>query len=270
MLRTRRARIVATLGPASSWPNTILALASAGVDVFRMNFSHGAHEDHKKTVEAVRAAEAKLDRPIALLADLQGPKFRVGKFAEGKVTLEAGQTFRLELEGGFGDKNRVVLPHPEIFQALTHGARVLVDDGRIRLRVEEHGPDFAQVRVIEGGVISDRKGVNLPGVIVPLSALTPKDKTDLAFALECGVDWVALSFVQKPEDMMELRELVQGRANVLAKIEKPQALEKLDEILDLCDGVMVARGDLGVELAPKKCRSCRRSSSAPPAIGGSP
>lgn len=252
MIRARRARIVATLGPASSWPNTILALATAGVDVFRLNFSHGAHEDHKKTVEAVRSAETILDRPIALLADLQGPKFRVGKFAEGKATLEPGQVFRMELDGPPGDANRVTLPHPEIFAALSHGARVLVDDGKIRMRVEDHGDTYANMRVIEGGVISDRKGVNLPGAIIPMSALTEKDKADLAFALDCGVDWVGLSFVQKPEDMMELHELVQGRASVLAKIEKPQALETLPAILDLCDGVMVARGDLGVELAPEE------------------
>jgi pyruvate kinase len=256
MIRTRRSRIVATLGPASRAPEMIVELARAGADVFRMNFSHGAHADHATAAAAVREAERIVERPLALLADLQGPKLRLGRFEGGVARLETGAAFRLELgdeaDGRFGDVTRVRLPHPEIFAALHPGAAILIDDGRLRLEVERCGPDFADTRVIQGGAASDRKGVNLPGVVLPLSPLTAKDRIDLAFALEIGVDWVALSFVQQPDDIRELRALVGDRAAVLAKIEKPQALERLDAILDLCDGCMVARGDLGVEMAAEE------------------
>jgi len=252
MIRARRARIVATLGPASRSPEMVLALARAGADVFRLNFSHGSHEDHAEAAAAVRAAEVEVERPLALLADLQGPKLRLGKFAEGKAQLEAGQAFRLELEGAPGTAERSVLPHPEIFAALGPGVEILIDDGRLRLRVEDCGPDFANTRVLQGGPVSDRKGVNLPGVVLPISALTPKDKADLEYALTLKVDWIALSFVQQPSDLQELHDLVRGRAAVLAKIEKPQAVERLEDLLNLCDGVMVARGDLGVEMAPEE------------------
>jgi pyruvate kinase len=252
MIRNRRARIVATLGPSSRRPEMIEALARAGADVFRMNFSHGSHESHAEAAGFVREAEKAVDRPLALLADLQGPKLRLGRFQGGKADLEVGGKFRLELEGEFGDARRVTMPHPEIFAALHPGEDILIDDGKLRLRVEDCGPEFAETVVIQGGQVSDRKGVNLPGVVLPLSPLTEKDREDLAFALDLGVDWVALSFVQQPSDMRELHGLVQGRAAVLAKIEKPKALECLDEILDLCDGCMVARGDLGVEMAPEE------------------
>jgi pyruvate kinase len=252
MIRNRRARIVATLGPASSSPEMVTALALAGADVFRLNFSHGSQADHAQTAAAVRAAEDVAGRPLALLADLQGPKLRLGKFKDGKVSLAAGDPFRLYLGNGPGDISGASLPHPEIFAALETGADILIDDGRTRLQVKAHGPDWADTIVTQAGVVSDRKGVNLPGVILGLSPLTPKDRNDLAFALDLGVDWVALSFVQQPGDMAELREIVQGRAACLAKIEKPRALERLDEILELCDGVMVARGDLGVEMAPEE------------------
>ncbi len=249
MIRQRRARIVATLGPASRTPEMVLALAEAGVDVFRLNFSHGSHDDHAAAAGAVRAAETALERPLALLADLQGPKLRLGRFENGKAELATGGTWRLMLEEVQGTDRRASLPHPEIFAALRPGADILVDDGRIRLRVERNGPDFADLHVTQGGTVSDRKGVNLPGVVLPISAMTDKDRADLSFALEIPVDWVALSFVQQPSDMAELRGLVQGRAACLAKIEKPAALERLDAILELSDGLMVARGDLGVELA---------------------
>jgi pyruvate kinase len=251
MIRARHARIVATLGPASREPDTVRELAQAGADVFRVNFSHGTHADHAKTIEAVREAETALGRPIAVLADLQGPKLRLGKFAEGRVELRIGQPFRLDLQDAIGDASRVCAPHPEVFAALRDGALVLLDDGKVRLRVTSHGPDFAETVVEAGDKLSDHKGLNLPGCAIPIPALTKKDRKDLAFALNQGVDWVALSFVQRAADMAELRQLVDGRAAVLAKIEKPAALEVLDEILDLCDGVMVARGDLGVELAPE-------------------
>jgi len=251
MIRARRARIVATLGPSSRSPEMVQALAEAGADVFRLNFSHGSQEDHRQALDAVRAAEKAVDRPLAVLADLQGPKLRLGTFEGGKAEIVAGQNFLLELNGPEGTANGARLPHPEIFAALEPGVVMLIDDGRLRLRVERCGPGFAETVVLQGGTVSDRKGVNLPGVVLPLSALTEKDRADLAYALELGVDWIALSFVQKPADMAELRELVGGRAAVLAKIEKPQALDRLEEILALSDGVMVARGDLGVELPPE-------------------
>ena len=250
MIRNRRARIVATLGPASHAPETVLALAAAGADVFRLNFSHGSHDDHLASLVAVRAAEQTLDRPLGVLADLQGPKLRLGDFKGGSVTLASGQAFRLDLDETDGDDTRVGMPHPEIFQVLKPGVDILVDDGRVRLRVIDCGRDYANVEAVGEATLSNHKGVNLPGVTLPLSALTPKDREDLAFALRMGVDWVALSFVQRAADMAELRRLVNGQAACLAKIEKPAALQRLDEILDLCDGVMVARGDLGVEMDP--------------------
>lgn len=251
MIRARRARIVATLGPASRAPETVRELAAAGADVFRVNFSHGTHEDHARTIEAVREAEAALDRPLAVLADLQGPKLRLGQFKDGRAELRAGQTFRIDLSREPGDETRIGVPHPEVFAALRDGSLILLDDGKVRLRVTAHGPDFAETVVEAGDKLSNHKGLNLPGNAIPIPALTDKDRKDLAFALNQGVDWVALSFVQRAADMAELRQLVRGRAGVLAKIEKPAALEVLDEILDLSEAVMVARGDLGVELNPE-------------------
>ncbi|MEO8114715.1 MAG: pyruvate kinase [Phenylobacterium sp.] len=251
MIRARRARIVATLGPASRAPAKIRELARAGVDVFRVNFSHGSHADHERNIQAVREAEADVGRPLAVLADLQGPKLRLGEFADGSVVLKAGQSLRLDLSAAPGDASRIGVPHPEVFAALRTGAEVLLDDGKVRLRVTSHGPDFAETVVEAGDRLSDHKGLNLPGLAIPIPALTEKDRLDLAFALKVGVDWVALSFVQRASDMAELRSLVQGRAGVMAKIEKPAALDVLDEILDLCEAIMVARGDLGVELAPE-------------------
>jgi pyruvate kinase len=250
MIRARRARIVATLGPASR--NRIAELARAGADVFRVNFSHGAHADHARTIQAVRKAEAEVGRPIAVLADLQGPKLRLGKFADEMIRLKAGQDLRLDLSATPGDASRIQVPHPEIFAALRTGATVLLDDGKVRLRVTRHGPDFADTVVEAGEQLSNNKGLNLPGLAIPIPALTEKDRKDLAFALDQGVDWVALSFVQRAADMAELRRLVNGRASVLAKIEKPAALDVLDEILDLSEAIMVARGDLGVELNPEE------------------
>ncbi len=217
-----------------------------------MNFSHGTHEDHAAAFAAIREAEAIVERPLAALADLQGPKFRLGKFAEGAVLIQPGDKIRLDLDPTPGDANRVCMPHPELFAALQVGSNLLLDDGRVRLKMLEVGPDHALAEVVQGDRLSDRKGVALPGGVIPTSALTPKDREDLAFALRLGVDWVALSFVQRAADMAELRRLVEGKAAVLAKIEKPAALTDLEPILDLCDGVMVARGDLGVELDPEE------------------
>ncbi len=247
MIRRRRSRIVATLGPASR--GRVAELARAGVDVFRLNFSHGSHADHATALKAVREAELEVGRPLGALADLQGPKFRLGAFAGDKVELTPGQTFRLDADEAAGSAERVHLPHPELFAAMRPGATLLLDDGKVRLEVRDCGRDFADTRVVAGTALSSGKGVALPGAVIPVSALTPKDRADLAFALRIGVDWVALSFVQRAADMAELRKEVAGRAAVLAKIEKPAALDDLEAILDLCDGVMVARGDLGVELA---------------------
>lgn len=251
MIRNRRTRIVATIGPASRAPEMTRALAEMGVDVFRMNFSHGSHEDHAAAFASIRAAEKAIGRSIGILADLQGPKLRLGTFANGKEQLVKGQTFRLDRDVTPGDSTRVCLPHPEIFAALSIDDDLLVDDGRVRLRVREQGEDWVATEVIGPGAVSDRKGVNVPGAVLDISALTEKDRRDLNFALGLGVDWIALSFVQRAADMAELRKLVDGRAACLAKIEKPAGLTALDEILDYCDGVMVARGDLGVELAPE-------------------
>ncbi|AWK90023.1 pyruvate kinase [Azospirillum thermophilum] len=246
--RSRLTKIVATLGPASASPEVIRALFEAGVDVFRLNFSHGTHEDHGQRLAILRELEAETGRPIAVMADLQGPKLRIATFANGPITLTAGQEFRLDLSKEPGDDRRVGMPHPEIFAALTPDTDLLLDDGRVRLRVLSCGPDHADTRVVSGTRLSDRKGVNVPGVVLPLSPLTQKDRADLAFALDHGVDWVALSFVQKPEDVAEARRLIAGRAALLSKLEKPQAIAHLAEIIELSDGIMVARGDLGVEL----------------------
>jgi pyruvate kinase len=248
MHRNRRAKIVATLGPSSADLASIRALFEAGADVFRLNFSHGTQEEHKERVATIRQVEREADRPIAILLDLQGPKLRIGTFANGPVELNAGQSFRLDLDPTPGNEARAPLLHPEIFAALKPGGNLLLDDGKLRLRVERCSQDHAETQVVTGGMLSQRKGVNVPDVILPLSALTEKDRNDLAFGLDLGVDWVALSFVQRPEDLKEVRAIVQGRASVMSKLEKPAAIRDLDEIVAASDSVMVARGDLGVEL----------------------
>jgi pyruvate kinase len=267
MQRPCNAKIVATLGPASSSRKTIEALVHAGADVFRLNFSHGTHADHQQRMELIRSIEAELGRPIGVLLDLQGPKLRVGTFANGPVKLVDGAPFRLDLDSATqGDTNRAPLPHPEIFAALRPGIELLLDDGKIRLLVKRSGPDFAETRVVNGGQLSDRKGVNVPGVVLPLSAMTAKDRTDLDFGLGLGVDWVALSFVQRAADIEEVKAIVQGKAGIVAKLEKPAAIDSLDQILAVTDAVMVARGDLGVEMPAEQVpaiqkrivRACRQ------------
>ena len=220
----------------------------AGVNLFRLNFSHGEHADHAQRYQWVREVERELNQPIGILMDLQGPKLRVGRFAEGKVQLVNGQSLRLDLDATPGDASRVNLPHPEIIEALQPGMSLLLDDGRLRLKVTAKQNDAVITEVIAGGELSDRKGVNVPEAVLQLSPLTEKDLRDLAFGLELGVDWVALSFVQRPEDIVEARELIQGKAFLMAKIEKPSAVQHLEEIARLCDAIMVARGDLGVEV----------------------
>jgi pyruvate kinase len=248
MRRYRHAKIVATVGPASASPGMLKTLFLAGVDTFRLNFSHGTHEDHARVHAAIRALETEVGRPIGILLDLQGPKIRVGTIKDGRVTVEAGDAIRFVLTGSEGDGMLIPLPHPEIFAAVSPGDHLLIDDGRVQVRVTGPGSDTIDAEVVVGGVIANRKGVNLPGTVLDLSPLTAKDRADLAFGLGLGVDWVALSFVQKPGDMIEARALIGDRAGLVAKIEKPSALDHIDDIIRLSDAVMVARGDLGVEI----------------------
>lgn len=246
--RDRRAKIVATLGPASSSPDVIRKLFLAGVDVFRMNFSHGDREGHAARFKMVRAVEAEFGRPVGILADLQGPKLRVGKFENGSVQLREGQKFSFDLSDVLGNETRVNLPHPEIFAALKPNVELLLDDGKLKVRIDRCDQNSADATVLVGGKLSERKGVNVPGVVLPISALTEKDRRDLDTALELGADWIALSFVQRPEDIHEARNLIKGRAALLAKLEKPSAIDRLDDVVHAADAIMVARGDLGVEL----------------------
>ena len=252
MRRHRHAKIVATIGPASNTPERLKQLFLAGADVFRLNFSHGTHDDHAKVYKALRELEKEIGRPISILQDLQGPKIRIGTLKEGKYMLEQGEKVRFVLDSTEGDKQSIPLPHPEIFAATLPGHFLLIDDGKVKVRVTGCGSGTIDAEVINAGAISNRKGVNVPGAVLDLSPLTPKDRADLDFGLSLGVDWVALSFVQKPSDLLEARGLIQNRAGLLAKIEKPAALESIDEIVQLSDAIMVARGDLGVEIPPEE------------------
>ena len=258
MWRSRKAKIMATLGPASDEHGVIAALFRAGADMFRLNFSHGEADDHRRRVEIIRALEEEEGRPIGILLDLQGPKFRLGRFADGAAEVGAGGRFRLDLEDRPGDSRRASFPHPELFSALVPGTTLLVDDGRVRLTVTAHGEDFAETEVAVGGELSDRKGVNVPGMVLPLSAMTDKDRRDATLGMELGVDWIALSFVQRAADADEFRSLVAGRCGIMAKLEKPAALEALDSIVEAFDAVMVARGDLGVEMPPETLPTTQR------------
>ena len=254
--RGRKVKILATVGPASRDPDMLRRLFRAGADAFRVNLSHGDHETHAQTIRAIRALEKEFNRPIAVLCDLQGPKLRVGTFADGQALIPHGHRFALDRDETPGDATRVCLPHSEIFAVIEPGQRLLINDGKIRLRVVEASADRIECVAEVDGIISDRKGVNVPDAEVPIPALTDKDRRDLAFALEHGADWIGLSFVQRPEDIAEARKLMTGpsgpRGALCAKIEKPQAVRRLAEIIELADGVMVARGDLGVELNPEE------------------
>ena len=278
MRRRHATKIVATLGPASSKPDTIKALYEAGADVFRLNFSHGTHDEQAARIDHIRALERQSGRPVAIIADLQGPKLRVGRFAEGSVMLEAGDSFCFDMDPAPGTKERVQLPHVEIFRALKPGNELLLDDGRLRLKAKKvtppNGEDIEQAaiecEILVGGPLSNQKGVNVPSVILPLSAITTKDRSDLAFALAQGVEWIALSFVQRVEDVREARELINGQAWVISKLEKPSALDALEDIVRESDGIMVARGDLGVEMPPesvpvqqRRIISCCRAQGRP-------
>ena len=254
--RGRKVKILATIGPASRSPEMLRKLFRAGADAFRVNMSHGNHADHAKSIATIRALEKEFARPIAILADLQGPKLRVGEFEGGKAVIRHGGHFNLDRDPSPGDDSRVCLPHPELFGIMERGQRLLINDGKIKLVVREADEHRIRCSAEVGGVISDRKGVNVPDAEVPIPALTDKDKKDLAFAVEQGADWIALSFVQRPEDLAEARKLIASHSGgehgpaLCAKIEKPQAIKRLAEIIELSDAIMVARGDLGVELDP--------------------
>ncbi|WP_374284066.1 pyruvate kinase [Novosphingobium sp.] len=251
--RGRKVKILATLGPASRSPEMIEKLLRAGADAFRVNMSHGDHETHAATIAAIRAVEQDVGRPVAVLCDLQGPKLRVGQFAGGKAVIRHGSHFTFDRDPAPGDDSRVCLPHPELFGILQKGQRLLIDDGKLRLKVIRADADAILCSAEVGGVISDRKGVNVPDAVVPVPALTEKDRRDLAFALDQGADWIALSFVQRPEDVAEARKLMgTSQTALMAKIEKPAAIGRLEEIIELADAIMVARGDLGVELNPEE------------------
>lgn len=251
IIRHRNTKILATLGPASSSSEQIEKLLEAGVDLFRLNFSHGTAEDHKKRLNIIRSLEKKHDRPIGIIADMQGPKLRVGKFKDGSIQISKGDIIRFDLDPTEGDNTRVCLPHPEVLDALDKGAQILIDDGKVRITITEKGSDYLIGKVMAGKKLSDNKGFNIPNVMLPISALTDKDRKDLTSALDMGVDWIAQSFVQKPADVAEAKRLIAGRAALMVKIEKPSAIEYFTEILELADGVMLARGDLGVEIPPE-------------------
>jgi pyruvate kinase len=258
MRRTRNAKIVATLGPSTTTKEQISQLFEAGADVFRLNFSHGSYDEHKARYAVIRGLEKDFGRPIGIVMDLQGPKLRVGEFKGGTATLKTGDNFRLDLSDDQGSTRRAHLPHPEIFEVLEKDTELLLDDGKIRLHVEQCGDDFAETRVMTGGELSNHKGVNVPSAVLELSPLTEKDRKDLVVGLDMGVDWVALSFVQRPSDIAEARRLIAGRAGLLAKLEKPSAITHLEEIVELSDAVMVARGDLGVEVPPEDVPSLQK------------
>ncbi len=256
--RVRKVRVLATLGPASGTPEMIARLYRAGADAFRVNMSHGTQAARGELIANIRGLEKELGRPMTILADLQGPKLRVGSFAAGRVELVRGQSFTFDRDDAPGDLSRVQLPHKELFVALQPGARLMLDDGKVVARVTAVHSDRIESLIEVGGALSNNKGLNVPDVVVPMAALTEKDRRDLAFALDNHVDWIALSFVQRPEDVAEARRLIGGKAALLAKIEKPAALERLPEIIELADAVMVARGDLGVELPPEEVPAAQK------------
>jgi pyruvate kinase len=256
--RNRQTKIVATIGPASTSAEMLRKLFETGVDVFRLNFSHGTHDDHRGRLAHIRALEKEFNRPVGVIADLQGPKNRIGKFKNDRIDVQAGMKMRFDLDPAPGDETRVCLPHPEVIQCMKPGSEILLDDGKVRVRITEQGKDFLVGEIVAGSKLSNNKGFNIPGVIIPVPALTEKDRVDLDAALDMGVDWVAQSFVQTAADVAETKKIINGRASLMAKIEKPSALEYFSEILQHCDGIMLARGDLGVEIPPEEVPSVQK------------
>lgn len=262
IIRNRQTKILATLGPASSSREMIEKLFLAGVDNFRLNFSHGSHEGHQKNINWIREVEAQYGRTIGVVGDLQGPKLRVGRFAEGKIALTQGMRIRLDLDETLGDETRVCLPHPEVIAAMPVGSFILLDDGKVKMEIVDRGEGYLIGMIISGRTLSNNKGFNIPGVILPMSTLTPKDLVDMEAAIAMGVDWIAQSFVQTPQDVAEAKKLIAGRAALMIKVEKPSALEYLDQMVALADGVMLARGDLGVEIPPEEVPVAQKKSYA--------
>lgn len=256
--RYRQTKIVATIGPASGSPEMMRKLFEAGVDVFRLNFSHGSHEAHRKNVETARSLEKEFGRPVCLIGDLQGPKLRIGRFKNDSIQLTEGQAFRFDMDEALGDETRVQLPHPEVMEAMHVGSEILLDDGKVRVEITGKDAKGLDAKIMTGSKLSNNKGFNIPGVILPIEALTAKDKIDLEAAIEMGVDWIAQSFVQRPEDVILAQSLIKGRAALMAKIEKPSAVEMIDDIIKVVDGIMLARGDLGVEIPPEKVPSVQK------------
>lgn len=259
MKRNRKSKILSTLGPATSNKKIIKDLFISGADIFRLNFSHGSTEEHRKNYNLIREVEKEIGRPICVIADLQGPKLRIGEFKNNEVKIKKGNEFQLDLNNNLGDEYRVYFPHPEVYQSLTPNSIILINDGKIRLQVIEQTKDFLKTEILNDSIISNNKGVNIPDVELPLASITSKDKADLQKALDMGVDWIALSFVQTHNDVEELKKIVQEKSLVMAKIEKPSALKNLDNILKVSDGIMIARGDLGVEISPEKIPSIQKN-----------
>lgn len=259
MKRKRKAKILSTLGPASSSAEIIEKLFVEGTDVFRLNFSHGSIEEHRKNFEIIRNLEKKYEYSTCVIADLQGPKLRIGAFKKKKEKLKRGQKFILDLSNELGDANRVNFPHKEIYEILTPNLIILIDDGKIKLQIIEQHKDYLITELLNDGIISDSKGVNVPDTILPISPLTSKDRGDLAKALDMGIDWVALSFVQSAHNVQELKEIINDKALIMAKIEKPSAVKNLNDILKVVDGIMIARGDLGVELPPERVPAIQKN-----------
>lgn len=251
--RANKTQIIATLGPATNSPEKLRELYEAGVDIFRLNFSHGTHEEHARTVAMIRALEKEAGAPLGILADMQGPKLRIGAFKDGmKIPLGAGQKIRFDLDPTAGDETRVSFPHPDILSALEQGAQFLMDDGNVAMKISEKGDGYVVAEVVYGTELSGHKGVNVPDLSHPVEALTAKDKIDLEFALGLGVDWIAQSFVQTADDIRAAKKIIAGRAKLMAKMEKPAALANMKEIIAEADAIMVARGDLGVEIPQEK------------------
>ena len=257
--RNRKTKIVSTIGPISENQETIDALFQAGADVFRLNFSHGTHDEHAERVRMIREAEKKFDRPVTIFADMQGPKLRLGVFENEKIEVSKGHKIKLDSDPTAGNESRVCLPHPEIIEVLEVGADILVDDGNTELKVIAKGDDWVECEVVAGKWLKDKKGVNLPSVLLKKSVITEKDRKDLAAATKMDIDWIGLSFVQRPEDITEAREIIgDAGQQIIAKIEKPSAVENFDEIVKLTDAVMIARGDLGVEIPPEQVPSVQK------------
>ncbi len=254
----RQTKILATIGPATSSEEKIEELFVAGVDLFRLNFSHGTHDGHREVLDRIRRVEKRFGHPIGIVGDLQGPKLRIGKFKNDSIKLERGQTFRFDSDAAPGDETRVQLPHPEVLESMEVGSHIFFGDGKVRVEITGKGAGYLDGVVQSGSALSNNKGFNIPGVVLPIPALTEKDRVDLVAALDMGVDWVAQSFVQKPEDVQEALDLIQGRAALMAKIEKPSALVHLEDIIALADGIMLARGDLGVEIPPEDVPSVQK------------